>query len=220
MSSDDSSLVKKINTNIENAAVTYSRNTAMRTAISLIPGIGPTIDLILSSGGQNIQTRRLESTISNLRNEMLKIDVNKIDKKFLESEEFYDLMIKMFESCTRTRHREKVVLYCKILAHSILIENLEERSTTEDFIGFIDELSLRDLKVAIKIYEQQKDMPEKFDPDKGNTELKFAENNGWHDLKSICQLTETDFSIILFKLERTGLVKEILGSYMDYTGGI
>jgi hypothetical protein len=90
MSSDNSSLAKRINSNIESAAVIYSQNTAMRTAISLIPGIGSTIDLILSSGGQTIQTGRINSTISNLRDEMSKIDVAKIDKKFLDSEEFYD----------------------------------------------------------------------------------------------------------------------------------
>jgi hypothetical protein len=37
MSSDNSSLAKRINSNIESAAVIYSQNTAMRTAISLIP---------------------------------------------------------------------------------------------------------------------------------------------------------------------------------------
>jgi hypothetical protein len=220
MSSDNSSLAKRINSNIESAAVIYSQNTTMRTAISLIPGIGSTIDLILSSGDQKIQTGRINSTISNLRDEMSKIDVSKIDKKFLDSEEFYDLMMQTFERCSRTRHVEKVILYCKILAHSVLIENLEERSSAEDFIGFIDELSFKDIKLGLKMYEQQKDIPEKFDSDKGNTELKFAVEHGWHDLKTICQLTEVEFRISLGKLARTSLIKEIIGTYVSYPGGI
>jgi hypothetical protein len=150
---------------------------------------------------------------------MPKIDVTKIDKDFLDSEEFYDFLMKTFESCARTRHIEKVKLYCKIFAHSVLIENLEERSSTEDFIGFIDELSLKDLKLGIKMYEQQKDIPEKFGLGKENTELNFVVTRGWHDLKSICRLTEVEFRMSLSKLARSGLIKEIVGSYFDYIGG-
>jgi hypothetical protein len=190
----------------------------LRAAISLIPGIGSPIDLILSSEGQNIQNRRVNLTISTLKDEMFKIDLNKIDKKFIESEEFYDLMMKVFESCTRTSRIEKVVLNCKILAKSVLIENSEKRSSAEDFIGFIDGLSFRDLKLGIKMYEQQKNMPEKLDPDKGNTELNFVVEHCWHELKTICQLTEVEFRISLSKLARTGLIKEIVGTYVSYSG--
>jgi hypothetical protein len=100
-----------------------------------------------------------------------------------------------------------------------LIENLEERSSAEDFIGFIDELSFKDLKLGLKMYEQQRDIPEKFDPDKGNTELKFALEHGWHDLRAMCQLTEVEFRISLGKLVRTNLIKEIVGPYVNYPGG-
>jgi hypothetical protein len=219
MSSDNSSITKKINSNIESAAITYSQNTALRTAISLVPGIGPTIDLILSSGGQNIQIKRICNIISILKTEMTKIDETGIDKKFLKSEEFYDFLMRTFESCSRTRHREKVILYCKILGHSVLIDNVSERSSTEDFIGFIDELTLKDLKVGMKIYEQQNDMPEKFDFEE-NTELKFAVRRGWHDIMYMCDLNEIDFGITLGKLARTGLIKEIVGMYMGYKGGL
>lgn len=188
-------------------------------AVSLVSGIGPTIDLFLSPGGQNIQTRRIYDTISTLKNEMTKIEETKIDKSFLDSEDFYDLMMRTFESCSRTRHREKLVLYCKILAHSVSIENATERSSTEDYIGFINELSLKDLKVGIKIYEQQKDMPEKFDFEE-NTELKFVVRSGWHKIKNLCLLDEVDFSIALNKLARTGLIKEIIGTYVNYIGGL
>jgi hypothetical protein len=215
------SINKKINSNIENGAVIYSQNTALRTAVNLIPGIGPTIDLILSSGGQNIQTRRIVETITDLKNEMNAISESKIDRKFLDTEEFYDYMMRTFERCSRTRHNEKRIFYCKILAHSVSIDNAVERSSTEDFIGFIDELSLTDLKVGMKIYEQQENAPEKFDIDSDeNTELKYIVRSGWHDIKNLCQLDEIDFDISLRKLARTGLIKEIVGSYAGYTGGL
>lgn len=219
MSPDNTTLAKKISTNIENTVVRYSENTAMRTAINLIPGIGSTIDLIFSSGGQSIWKKRMDDTISDLKEEMLTIDATKIDKKFLDSEEFYDYLMQVFDRCTRTRHMEKRKLYCKIFAQSVSIENMEERSSTEDFIGFIDELSLNDLRVGMKMYEQQKGLPETFDFDKGDTELKFVVEHGWHNIMVSCQLTEEEFRISLLKLARTGLIKEIVGTYVSYKGG-
>jgi hypothetical protein len=124
-------------------------------------------------------------------------------------------------SCSKTRHNEKRILYCKILAHSVSIDNAAERSSTEDFIGFIDELSLQDLKVGMKIYEQQKNMPETFDIDSDeNTELKFIVRSGWHEIRNLCKLNEVDFNIALGKLVRVGLIKETVGPYVGYTGGL
>jgi len=64
-------------------------------------------------------------------------------------------------------------------------------------------------------------MPEKFDVESNeNTELKFIINSGWHDIRGKLALTEADFNIALTKLVRAGLIKETVGMYGNYTGGI
>jgi hypothetical protein len=86
---------------------------------------------------------------------------------------------------------------------------------------FLSELSPIDLLVGLEIYKQQKYMPEKFDAESNeNTELKFIVNNGWHNIRNTCGLDEADLNIALAKLSRAGLIKEIVGMYLNYTGGI
>ena len=40
------------------------------------------------------------------------------------------------------------------------------------------------------------------------------------DIMYTCDLNEIDFGIALGKLARTGLIKEIVGMYMGYKGGL
>jgi hypothetical protein len=102
-------------------------------------------------------------TIQDLHEEMTQINEAMIDKPFLTTEEFYDILRKTIESCLRTRHNNKIRLYCKILAGSVIVDNRTERNSVQDFLSFISELSPTDLKVGMEIYKQQKNMPEKFD---------------------------------------------------------
>jgi len=73
------------------------------------------------------------------------------------------------ENCLKTRYEEKIRLYCKILAGSVSLDNINERSSAEDY-----DLTPGDLRVALEIYRQQEDMPAQFDGE--NTELKFVVN--------------------------------------------
>jgi hypothetical protein len=151
-------------------------------------------------------------TIQDLHGEMTQINEAMIDKPFLTTEEFYDILRKTIESCLRTRHNNKIRLYCKILAGSVIVYNRTERNSVQDFLSFISELSPTDLKVGMEIYKQQKNMPEKFDVESDeNTELKFIVNNGWHNIRNICDLVEADLNISLYKFLRAGLIKEIVG---------
>ena len=152
---------------------------------------------------------------------MSQINESIIDLSFLTTEEFYDIFRKTFENCLRTRHNDKIRLNCKILVGSIVLDNKSERHSTEDFLSFISELSPTDLQVGMEIYKQQKDKPDKFDMESDtNTELKFVVNNGWHTIQGICNLSEDNFKISLYKLSRAGLVKEIVGAYVSYSGGL
>jgi len=156
-----------------------------------------------------------------LNEAMSLIEEVKVDKSFLATEEFYDVMRSTLDACLRTRHDEKIKLYCKVLAGSVVVDNTDERHSAEDFISFISELSLTDIVVASEIYEKQKNVPEKFDMESDeNTELKFVVNSGWHDIRNICELSETDFRIALTKLSRAGMIKETVGSYIGYAGGL
>ncbi len=51
-------------------------------------------------------------------------------------------------------------------------------------------------------------------------EVKTVINTGWDKLKHVCGFNEEQFRFSLLKLNRSGFVKEISGTYTGYIGGI
>lgn len=202
-----------------NLLIRYIDTPEFRGIVASIPYIGSSIDAIISGYGEKIRQKRIDQTITILKDDMAKIEQKKIDKTFLDGEEFYDLALRVFRYSLRTRHSKKITLYCKILAGSVLLDNRNERHSAEDFLGFVSELSLIDIRVAAEIYKQQSHMPKEFDHEE-NTQLNFVVNGGWHNIRQICKLDEIDFEIALGKLSRAGLIKEIVGMYIEYKGGL
>jgi hypothetical protein len=102
MSKGEVRIRKKIAKKLEGAAIKYSQNAELRAAMNLIPNIGSVIDVWISSKGQNLQQKRLLYTVSCLTDEMKKIKIEKIDKEFLDTEEFYDILRRTFENSIKT----------------------------------------------------------------------------------------------------------------------
>lgn len=209
----------KVKKGLEKGAVRYAEATQLRTVVNLIPGFGSAVDVLISNEGQKIQYRRITTALEILRQEMNDFDEKKIDEDYLTSEEFYDLLLKYFDKISKARQLDKIRLFSKILVNSISVENVTERQFAEDVMDFLSDLSLLDLKVALALYSQQKDYPDKFD-EKENTELKFVIRTGFHEIRPKLELNEIDFDTSLRKLERAGLVKEIVGMYFGYNGGL
>jgi hypothetical protein len=216
MASEDSRLEKAVQKGVNY----YLDNLELRQSIWQIPYIGNAVDYIFSELGKSFQQRRLLQAIQYLTEETSQISESKVDKSFLDTEEFYDLIMRTLESCIKTRHNDKIRLYCKILIGAVLIDNRDQRHSAEDFLALIAELSLMDLQVGMDIYKRQKNMPEKFNLEsRENNELEFTVRTGWHNICSSLEMNETDFKIALYKLSRAGLIKEIVGTYVGYTGG-
>ena len=216
MASEDNTFEKAL----QKGVTYYLNNLELRESICQIPYIGNALDYMFSHLGKSFQERRLLQTINDLNEEIIQIDESKIDKSFLTTEEFYDFVMKTLENCRKTRHNDKIRLYCKILLGAVIIDNSNQRHSVEDFLSFLSELSPTDLQVGLEIYKRQKNMPEKFDFDsQEHTELEFTIRTGWHSIRDSLGMDETDFKIALYKLSRAGLIKEIVGTYVSYTGG-
>jgi hypothetical protein len=208
-----------IDRHIEKGIEIYNQNVGLRYVINQIPIVGFFIDNFFGKTGAEIQERRLMQTIQFLHELTDKIDKTKVDYDFLESEEFTDLIVKIFQNSVKTRHKDKILLNCKILAGSILTENRDIRHSAEDLLVLVSELSPTDLKIASEIYEQQKDKPAKFDFEKGYGELNFITEKGWDNVQRFCKLDDSDFRLGLTKLSNAGLIKEVVGMYSGYEGG-
>jgi len=158
----------------------------------------------------------MKELFEELRKEMSSISEGKVDRKYLESEEWFDLVIKAIEAAVRTRHKEKINLYARVLRGAVTIQNRQEFSP-EEYVAVLTELTLREIEVAQVIYGQQCDVP--MQPNEN--ELQWAWRTGWKQLPPSCpSVPEEDIPFTLLRLQKSGLIREITGTYFDYTGGV
>jgi hypothetical protein len=213
--------IAQIRYQIEESVRLYNDSSGLRLSIIGIPIIGTVIDTILTTKGQNISYNRLLGFINELDNEIRHIEDRLIDLEFVESDEFYDLLIKIFESVIKTRHDEKRKLYARILKNRCIAEDVE--INPEFFIDIIHELTLEELTVAIKLYELKttdeyeklKKVHEAGDVPKFQTQDK--------DILALTDLNidKDDYTFLLLRLQRAGLIKEQTGMiYIGYEGGV
>jgi DNA-binding MarR family transcriptional regulator len=139
---------------------------------------------------------------------------NMIDRAFLESEEWFDLVVKTFDSAARTRDSEKISLYSRIIRNSVIQSNRKTHDP-EEYLMVLSELTPREVKLAKAIYAQQKDGQKE-----NENELLWVYGKGWKNLAAEAGLDGNDLVFLLKRLERTGLIKEITGTYLDYEGGV
>jgi hypothetical protein len=192
----------------------YAENTVLRALINTIPYIGSSLDILFASKGQKIIKSRLTQILEDLKVEMNRLQENMIDSEYLESEEWFDLVLRGFEAAAKTRDREKICLYSKVLRGAFTIQN-REQSYPEEYLDILAELILKEIEVARVIYSQQRDSPQN-----DENELKWAIQKGWKQLSEQCSIPKEDLPFVLLRLQRSGLIREIIGTYMDYKGGV
>ncbi|PIF34537.1 hypothetical protein CLU81_5192 [Flavobacterium sp. 9] len=211
--------MKDIKEKLVQASKAYSDQIVLRAAINAIPQIGGSLDILLSSSGQNFVIKRIEEFVSELSHQIEQLDTSKINYDFFEKEEFYDLIIKAFNSASRTRQSEKLQLYAKIVKGA-LIEGAEyEEDDPELYLKIIEELSVKELRVAKFLYEIKT---------LNSTELEEVSKRNGENLNNDAALLsnlypefdEDDLISVFVRLERTGLIKEMVGNYFGYAGGL
>jgi DNA-binding ferritin-like protein (Dps family) len=203
-----------ISEKLQLAAQAYSNNTILRAAVNIIPYIGGSLDVLISSKGYKVVQKRIESLLEQLQRDMSSVKENMIDHTFLESEEWFDLVLKALESAARTRDSEKIRMYSKILRNSV-IQDKHKTHSPEDYLMVLAELTPREVQLAKVIYIQQKE-----GPGENENELHWASSKGWKNLAVESHLEGEDLPFLLKRLERCGLIREITGTYLDYTGGV
>jgi hypothetical protein len=200
--------------NIENALIAYSEMTVFRAMINTIPYVGGSIDVMLSNNAQKITGRRINLLLETLKNDVKKVKEEVIDREYLETEEFFDLIRKIMEATIKTRDNEKIQLYSRILCNAMLKDSAA-KNLAEDYLSVLAELSLRELHLAKVIYRMQYNKIKQ-----KNNELQMAVKAGWNDLPNKAKILANELDFLLKRLERTGLIKEITGGYTNYSGGV
>lgn len=201
------------------ASEIYGNQTLIRAGINAIPFIGGSLDILLSSRGQTFIVKRIEQLISNLEVEISKLDESKVNTKYLESEEAFDLIVASFNYAARTRQREKLQLYSQIIRGAITQSKQFEEEEPELFLKIVEELSVKELRVAKCLFELKE--LKTVDPADETSE---SYQNGMSDdaywlSKHYPEFNKDELISIFIRLEKTGLIKELVGSFIGYGGG-
>ena len=118
----------------------YNENKIFRAIINAVPYIGGSLDTLMTSDIQKKSMERFENFINLFSKEISEIKQDKLDYNFLKSEEFYDLYIQTLNLVIKTRLREKIRAYSKILASSLITETQNEINP-EDIVNIIGNLT-------------------------------------------------------------------------------
>ena len=198
---------------IDKAVEIYSNQVVIRSAIVAIPFVGSSIDTLLNGRASKIQTERILNAVNKLKDELEKVEDSKIDKLYLESEEFYDDIISYFNNITKERSELKVGYYSKILKERL--EGSIVEIGTRQIYEALSNLSEDEVIILREIYEytikKEGTMPKE---EKGKKQ--FDVNS--KILKGITNF-DLDFDYLLIRLEKEGFIKERTGTYLDYSGG-
>lgn len=87
---------------IDSALVWYQSQPWFRAVIQFIPFCGGPIDTVLASRADNLNKERVEELFSNVSKSLSKIEESSLNKVFLQSEEFFDLLRSCAETVART----------------------------------------------------------------------------------------------------------------------
>lgn len=195
----------------------YANNSILRGIVNLVPYVGGAIDTVLSIKADQLHTQRVEALFTALEEEMGLINIDKVSSEYFESEEGMDLLISTVEAAKKTKNKEKIKLYAKILRGATTLQAGDLEPHPEVYLAILAELSLRELTVAKLIYDFQK---EEYQANSGLSELQWV-SKSWKEFEQAAQVfvgNELDF--VLQRLSKTGLIREITGTYFDYMGGV
>lgn len=191
-------------------------NIASRSKLISVPILGNYMDIVYTETVQAIKD------ISFL-NSLEKLDEEKIDKEYLNSLEFYNLLVQTFNMILDEIESDKVIYYSKLIKNSIE-SSKDDRRYTFDYINIVHELSINQMYLLQEIYIQQKDLYKIKEEHPDCTELSLVEKcTDWKKLPDVLKdkygIEENDLNFLLKRTESTGLIHEITGSYWDYSGG-
>ena len=202
----------------DRAVEIYSERGWLRAAVQLIPYVGGAIDALVATRAERLTRERIESLLDELKGAAEQLDEEKIDRDFVGSEEWDDLVLRAFRAAADSGDREKHRLVAAILMGAATKDGLREMDG-HAVLAAISELSPLELRVARAVYDlaQAPLLPDETELN----ELQLANRRNW-------ELPETwapeaalpNLSFHLKRVERTGLIEELTGSYVGYQGGV
>ncbi len=163
----------KRNNKLTTASKTYSSNIALRGLVNLIPYVGSTLDVVFCEKWNRITARRIDDFINFTKREFEKIEDKMINKEYLESEDFADLTVKCLTGATKTRHKEKIELYAKVLKNAATSKDFD-LNEFEEILPTFEQISIRELTVLSHLYKWEYNLNNNYTKMLGYSEVRIS----------------------------------------------
>jgi hypothetical protein len=143
----------------------YTSNPYARAAVSgaasLVPFAGAAVDAWLGTVGSALAEHRRDALIAELHNYLDRLDESKVDKEYLQSEAWADLLMQGIQSSVRTRDTEKIRLFAAILAGAATTDGPTDLDV-EAVLGTLANLTSVEIGIAGQMYETVRREPHVF----------------------------------------------------------
>ncbi|PEE56858.1 hypothetical protein CN277_11100 [Bacillus cereus] len=200
--------------NSKTLAEEYGDSAIMKSIVQLFPG-GSIVDTALSVNGNKIKDVRIRKLFIFIKEAIDKLDREKISIEWIESVEFYDILQAAILSSANTRSEEKIKVNAMILTNVISGGENDKNYRPEEYLSALSDLTPLECKVLFTFNKRFQKIS-----DSSGTELKKAKEMKWKEaIIEECKIDLEDVSFIMKRLERSGFVKEITGTYLSYIGG-
>ena len=125
-------------------------NIALRSKLISVPIFGDHMDVVYTESMQAIKERAFNNSLEEL-------DEKKVDKEYLNSLEFLNLLVRTYKMALDEIEMDKIIFFSKLIKNS-LESSEEDRKYNFDYIKIVHELSIDQMHLLHEIYIQQKDL--------------------------------------------------------------
>lgn len=186
-------------------------NIAFRSKLISVPVIGSYMDVVYTESIQSIKEIVFQNSLE-------KLDEEKVDKEYLNSLEFFNLLVRTFKMVLDEVETDKVIYFSKLIKDSLESDESGRRYNF-DYIKTISELSVEQMYILNELYIQQKDILVYSGENFGNVILTKTDYKSLYEiLEEKYSITKDDFEFLAKRTEATGLIHEIL--YLDDDGNM
>jgi hypothetical protein len=129
----------------------YASLPPLQALVVAIPFVGGSLDALFGGYASKLQERRARQLFGELHAMMSKLEEAKLDKTFIGSEEWDDLVLKALRAATQTGDAKKIRLYAAILAASTVSGGARDPEP-ESLLGALAELSPAQVEVLSMLH--------------------------------------------------------------------
>lgn len=197
----------------ERLAARYEKNPIIRALVQLIPwGVGSAADVAITTVLARIREERAREFFDQLASGELELTQEQI-----ATEDFLHAYFATARAALNTRRREKIRLFAQLFANYAGKGLVGDSDVYEEYLSILDDLSYREFQILLILKRHQDCTPRQ--PQQNDLQWSSTFWDAFLDsVVSEVGIPRQEIPGILARLNRTGLYKTIVGTFLGYGG--